>query len=640
MTVWSVALKLRRTRLDRLARLDIDDPEIETSITIQQAYAALDLNDTEKAAAAIERIVAPADATELNLSKRVHVLRLEAALDERASALVAAIEHLEAAIAVGERMRDPPLLSGLYSELARLHLAHGDLDAAEESARVAERIFRPVRGRVASLDLRVNWGGESVSYNDVLIDVAMRRHAESPAGGYDAVALRYAVGARAQTLAETLVERTESAGANAELLQRRSELLRKVSRFADADRSVTEQIPLRDLLLTLDRLDQELARANPRRADISGAIAPAIDELQAALPTNAALLTVYLGAAQGYGWLLDHEGLASFVIADPQTVRQAAVAAAEGLRDRRDIRAPLATLSSAILPQSLATETERLYVSVDGELAYLPIGLLRDSDDNALIDRYAITNIPTPAILLGALQGQAMADDTLTAEVFSDPVFSLGDSRFGGPDDTGDADATRAAILDEQTWNRLGYSAREAMAVATVFGAANVVGHGGFAATRDALLQAAAKDTDVLHLATHGIVDSARPELTGLMLSRYNAAGENIDGFVGMRDIYSLNIRAPLVVLSACETAIGREVRGEGLLGLSRAFMYAGADEVVASLWQVSDSATATLMEMFYENYAQTGDAAMALATAKRVIQRNPRWRHPYFWAGFVLYGR
>ena len=629
-----------QTRLDRLARLDIDDPEIETSIAIQQAYVALELDDTESAAATIDRIAALFEVAEPNLSKRVHVLRLQADISERQSNLGTAVGHIETAIVVGERMRDALLLSELHSELARLHLARSDLGAAEESARVAESLFRPIRGQVASLDLRVNWGGESVSYNDVLIDVAMRRHAESPAGGYDAVALRYAVGARAQTLAETLVERTEPSAANAELLERRRELLLKVSRFADADRSVTEQIPLRDLLLTLDRLDQELARANPRRADISGAIAPAIDELQAALPTNAALLTVYLGAAQGYGWLLDDEGLDSFVIDDAQAIRQAAVTAAEGLRDRRDIRAPLATLSTAILPQTLTPETERLYVSVDGELAYLPIGLLRDNDDKALVDRYTITNIPTPAILLGDRETNPNAGNTLTAEVFSDPVFSLGDSRFGGPDSAGNADATREAILDEQTWNRLGYSAREAMAVATVFGAANVVGHGGFAATRDALLQAAAKDTDVLHLATHGIVDSARPELTGLMLSRYNTAGENIDGFVGMRDIYSLNIRAPLVVLSACETAIGREVRGEGLLGLSRAFMYAGADEVVASLWQVSDSATATLMEMFYENYAQTGDAAMALATAKRAIQRNPRWRHPYFWAGFVLYGR
>ena len=627
-------------RLNTLRSRIVDDPEIEFDIAIQQGYTALQLNDLADATDTISRIAALTEIAEPNFHNQVHALRIQAAIAERSERPSSATGYLEDAVAVAETMRNPLILGTLHSELARHHLALDNLESAEEHARTAQRVLRPIRGRLASLDLRANWGGETASFNDALIGIAMRRHTLSPTRGYDADALHSVISARAQTLAETLEATSSTAQANSELLERRRELLLQVSRFADADRSVTVQIPLPDLLLALDRLDQELAQANPRRADISGVVAPDVDDLRAALPANSALITVYLGETHGFVWNLDASGLKSYAIDDLQGVRQAAAATAQHLRDRRDVRAPLATLSAAILPEELANDVERLYISVEGELSYMPLGLLADPSGKVLVDHVAIINVPTPAILAGSGKEAPDSSEPLSAEVFSDPVFALSDSRFDGAQDALDADVSRASVLDNESWNRLGYTAREATELAAVIGEERVVAYAGFGATRETLLTVASKDSDILHLATHGIVNSGRPEFTGLMLSRFDADGNNIDGFVGMRDIYSLEIQAPLVVLSACETAIGREVRGEGLLGLSRAFMYAGADEVVASLWQVSDSATATLMGAFYENYARSRDAASALASAKRTVKRNPRWRHPYYWAGFVLYGR
>jgi CHAT domain-containing protein len=138
---------------------------------------------------------------------------------------------------------------------------------------------------------------------------------------------------------------------------------------------------------------------------------------------------------------------------------------------------------------------------------------------------------------------------------------------------------------------------------------------------------------------THGVLDAQRPELSGLVLSLVDANKQPITGFVSLADIYKL--RAPeLVVLSACYTALGQRQDGEGLVGVTRGFMYAGASGVVASLWQVDDSATAELMKHFYANMLQRGmGPAAALRDAQNKIRSQPQWSSPYYWAGFTFQG-
>jgi CHAT domain-containing protein len=144
----------------------------------------------------------------------------------------------------------------------------------------------------------------------------------------------------------------------------------------------------------------------------------------------------------------------------------------------------------------------------------------------------------------------------------------------------------------------------------------------------------------IVHFATHGILNSDHPELSGLVLSLVNEAGQPEDGFLRLRDIYNLNLPADLVVLSACNTGLGRDVRGEGLVGLTRGFMYAGSSAVVASLWKVDDEATADLMKHFYHAMLVEGlRPPAALRQAQIAVWKQQRWRAPYFWAGFILQG-
>src|SRR5207237_2551887 len=134
------------------------------------------------------------------------------------------------------------------------------------------------------------------------------------------------------------------------------------------------------------------------------------------------------------------------------------------------------------------------------------------------------------------------------------------------------------------------------------------------------------------HFATHGLLNSQHPELSGVVLSLVNKNGSTIDGFLRLQDIYNLKLNADLVVLSACNTALGKEVRGEGLIGLTRGFMYAGAPRVIASLWKVDDAATAELMSIFYRKMlVENLRPAAALRRAQNDLMKQLRWKSPEY---------
>ena len=148
-------------------------------------------------------------------------------------------------------------------------------------------------------------------------------------------------------------------------------------------------------------------------------------------------------------------------------------------------------------------------------------------------------------------------------------------------------------------------------------------------------------DYRIVHFATHALANSEHPELSGPGLFPGGPRmAKQQDGFLQLKDIYNLNLPADLVVLSACETGLGKQVNGEGLIGLTRGFMYAGSSRVVASLWNVSDVATAQLMANFYRAMEQDHVApAAALRSAQIALWKQKRWHSPYFWAAFQIQG-
>ena len=187
---------------------------------------------------------------------------------------------------------------------------------------------------------------------------------------------------------------------------------------------------------------------------------------------------------------------------------------------------------------------------------------------------------------------------------------------------------------------RLPFSRAEAQAILSVAPRQGTLAALDFDASRETVLSGRLAQYRIVHFATHAVLNTESPELSGVMLSTVDPQGRPRDGLLRLDDIYRLNLPADLVVLSACRTALGREIRGEGMVGLTRGFFSAGARQVLVSLWPVEDRATAELMRRFYLAMLGRGrTSAAALREAQTAMWRDEGWRSAYYWAGFSLQG-
>ena len=258
---------------------------------------------------------------------------------------------------------------------------------------------------------------------------------------------------------------------------------------------------------------------------------------------------------------------------------------------------------------------------------------------------HEIVVLPSASVLGLLRDAGARRRPTQELVVLADPDYSASDPRvvthLTSASPASDPGITRAAppAGSRGDFARLVFSRQEARALARLAGASRTREVLDFDASRERRRTRCRRGAR-LHFATHGILDAVRPERSGLVLSQVDRRGRPQDGILRLNDIFRLQLSADLVVLSGCETGLGRQFRGEGLVGLTRAFMYAGAPRVVSSLWQVDDQATAALMTRFYGHMLRDGARpAAALRAAQLELAADPRWAAPYFWAGFVLHG-
>ncbi len=341
-------------------------------------------------------------------------------------------------------------------------------------------------------------------------------------------------------------------------------------------------------------------------------------------------------------------------------------------------------LSELILkPAAAELKNRHLLIVADGALQMIPFAALPEPgareqglearakrqslapSPQPLIVKHAITYLPSASVLgvlRNELKDRKPAPKTLA--VFADPVFDADDPRVPAavrdrlarerqttaPDKAAEpaafaAELTRALKdigLDgaRSGLAALPYTRAEAEQILKLAPAGQTFSALGFDATQEAALKAELSQYRYLHFATHGLLDNTNPELSGLVLSLLDAQGRPLDGHLRMVEILNMNLPAELVVLSACKTGLGKDVRGEGLMSLTRGFMYAGAKRVMVSLWDVNDKSTASLMGEFYRGLlAQKQSPAQALRTAQLWMLKQPQWRSPYYWAAFVQHG-
>jgi CHAT domain-containing protein len=280
--------------------------------------------------------------------------------------------------------------------------------------------------------------------------------------------------------------------------------------------------------------------------------------------------------------------------------------------------------------------------------------LVHPRSGEPLVVRHEIANLPS-ASSLALLREERPALDRGTTRglvaVLADPVFDASDERLAKSHraaSSADVQQTSTGTLTRAmeaaglsgTIPRLPFSRREARAILARTASRSSFAALDFDASRATLMDPKLSHYRVVHFATHGFFNTARPELSGLVLSLFDRNGQPQPGFLTAADVFNLELAADLVVLSGCRTALGREVKGEGFVGLTRGFMYAGADRVLASLWQVDDAATAALMSRIYAAMFERGSRpAAALRAAQLDLMKQRRFQHPYFWAAFQLQG-
>ncbi len=569
--------------------------------------------------------------------------------DAEAGRLQAAIagygEALPLLAAFGDRDAEASALLGL----ARARQGSGDFSGAQAAVEQGIDRVESLRGASASSDLRAAFLASKQQLYAFEVDLLMERHRRQPGAGWDARALAAAERARARGLLDLLAESGADlrSGVDPALLARADAADRRVNeadRLRSQNRSPEAELALRQALAEADRAQTELRLASPAYAALTQPHSLSVPEIQRQVLDGGTLLLEYhLGRERSYLWAVTANGLAAYELPRRAEIEDAARRGYELLERSRETlaqrpaEAALADLSNLLLrPAAGLLEGRRLLIVPDGALHYLPFAVLpAPGTSEPLVASHEVVVSPSASALAVArreLAGRPPAPKTLA--VVADPVFDVGDPRVRRPA------VTTVSWRGGDRFQRLGYSHAEAAALAALVPAAERLDALGFKASRETVLSGELARYRIVHFATHGMLDTGNPGLSKLVLSQIDEQGRPRNGFVWAHEIYGLKLPADLVVLSACHTALGQEIRGEGLVGLTRGFQYAGARAVLVSLWEVDDEATAELMRLFYrEMLVGRESPAAALRGAQDALRRRPEWNAPYFWAGFSLQG-
>ncbi len=566
----------------------------------------------------------------------------------------------------------------VLADLAGIRLRKGELDLA---APLFEQALNALESQTAHLggseDVRSNFRAKYLTYYQDYIDLLIRQ--KQPEHAFQVLER-----SRARSLLEMLAESHIDVrkGVDAALLERERSLQADISAKYNrriqllGDKHTDEQIAainqeIEKLLAEQKDLEEGIRANSPGYAALTQPQPLSAQQAQQLLDEDTLLLAYSLGQERSYLFALTRDSLAAYPLPQRSEIEAAARLAYEEL----SVNNPAAThQSTEALSRTLLGAVagrlgrKRLVIVADGALQYVPFGALRTPQGLPLIAEHEIVNLPS-ASTLAVLRKETAARKPapMQVAVLADPVFDSSDERLkpaavndSQKKDPPQNENTSAAAADDSATDLLTRSAtdmgmtakgviylprllstrQEAKSILAAAAAGQGLEALDFDASRATATSPVLAQYRIVHFATHGLLNSTHPELSGLVLSLVDQNGKPQNGFLGLQDIYNLNLPAELVVLSACETGLGQEIQGEGLVGLTRAFMYSGAPRVVASLWRVPDRATAELMKQFYAGMLGEGlRPAAALRQAQLTLSKEKRWSAPYYWAGFTLQG-
>jgi len=603
---------------------------------------------------------------------------------EAAGRQTEALRYYGRALILFREIEDRDAEVGVLYGIGRVECDLGKLASARTRVKDCLDMIESLRANVLSPQLRSSYLAKVSELYELYVDILMRLHQKNPAKGLDIAAFNTSERVRARSFLDMLIEAQVDIrqGVDQQLLEKEQELLKQLNkRLQDYQRqpesSITSEIEAsfrRDqhkLEEQLDMVRSDIKLNSPRYAEMTQPAPLTMQEIRARLvDADTILLEFLLGDQCSYLWVVTkkhfftfklpprkdiardvwelYELLApddSLVNVDANRSRESRSGSWESLYSATTSR-----LSRSLLgPAAFLLKKKRLLIVADKDLQYLNFGALpapgRQAGENdfnhPLFINHEVINLPSAssfAVQRQEIQNRTPAPKTLA--VLADPVFKADDSRVAQshrnvehkmPDQV--LNLRRGSL-----YQRLAGSWKEAQTILQYVSEGDHLEAVGFDASLETATSEQLKDYRIIHFATHGILNNSHPQLSSLVLSLVDRNGKEQDGFLQLHQVQNMKLRADLVVLSGCQTALGKNVRAEGLVGLSRGFMQAGAATVVASLWKIEDNASVRLMDLFYRGMLKEHlRPAAALREAQKVMLEEGC--PPSQWAAFIIQG-
>jgi CHAT domain-containing protein len=592
-------------------------------------------------------------------------LQLGELLEQQSNRREALVEF-ERAESLSQGISDPTSLLEAQYAVALWYEQDGQFARADAELAPALEKLEAVRQLVSNNTLQVSYFAAERKCYELAVELRMRKFERDPASGDDALALEMSERSRARGLLDALSTRStadssERGNSDASMIRsrvavdrafdRRLKLLVEGGSKRDLEANSAE---LTQALDDLERIEDD-ARTAGIHAQKSVQSMTAAEIERASLGSNTSFFEYALGTEHSYLWVIGGGKRKSYILLPRKKlesmVKQWRALATSQERGEANARAEFqrlsARLSCALLADAAETGMTKMVIVPDGDLSMVPFAALpkngcSSAPGEPLVVGHEIALTPSLSVFLSRKPAAESKMFQGEIAIVADPVFDAADSRAIALK-TGTHKAglqPEPASVIETELPRLINTGYEASAIqATVRQAAGdgqVFLAQGFDASVETVLSPVIQGYRVWHLATHGVYDESVPEFSGLVFSLLERDGNPRSGFLKARDIARLNVPAELVVLSACDSAAGENVNGEGVIGLGYAFLHAGAKQVVSTLWSVDDAQSKELMVAFYAEYFRNGrNATQALRQSQLAVMRHNS--APYYWAGFEL---
>jgi CHAT domain-containing protein/tetratricopeptide (TPR) repeat protein len=576
----------------------------------------------------------------------------------------------------------------IFYRKAEVYKSMGQLDLAIKNIEKTIELVENIRGKTLNTEFKTFQLVEGNNFYEFYIDLLMTLHEKEPNQGYD----RKAVYIYELSKARAFLDLVNESGINIRqgvskelidkelqfqiLVNQKNNNLRN-AKSEEEKATLTKELNLLNLDLQQVQVEIKKNSVSYSQAEKIGSLS--LEEIQSRILDDDTLLIEYLlGKLNSYVWVVSNKSINSYKLPSKSEIEKLSRPVAtyfktrfktedeseankkERLAQEQFLVRSLTSFSEIILGQITKHLTKKKLIFVaNGALQEIPFAALLKPDVKSdgelypLIMEHEIIILPS-ASTLGALKEKSTQDNLPTKSILivADPVLTLNDDRlasnstktietaktYNTKGKINDALVTR--VFERGNFKRLTFASQEAKEIISIYSNDNPKVLLGLDSNLSNVTNPEVSEYAILHFITHGFIDQLNPELSGIVLSLYDENRKERDGYLTTNNIFNLRLKADLIVLSACETGLGKEIKAEGILGLSRGFFHAGAKRVLFTLWNIDDESTSIFMSKFYSGMKKDKlNPSAALRQAQIFMWKSEKWKSPYFWAPFQLQG-